>query len=104
MGENLRRMPRERRRLRVQLEEVNIASFTADVSPGGFCIEAMQVLPKGTTVHGTIGLGSAEFPFTGKIAWALAPDSRIGKRGRMGVQFTGIANDFFVAYQKAFET
>ncbi len=97
---NKRRMPRERRRLRVRIGEV--MSFTQDVSPGGFCLEAMQVYPPGTELHGTIEIGPQAFAFTGQVRWAIAPERKINKRGRMGVMFNGIDNQFYVAYQNAF--
>jgi hypothetical protein len=90
---NKRFVPRERRRLRISLGDR--LAFTADVSPGGFACDAMQVPRLGTTVHGSISLAERQFAFTGEVSWARAGDPRLSLRGRMGVRFTGIANEFF---------
>ena len=99
---NKRFVPRQRRRLKVSLGG-RLPSFTADVSPGGFACEMMNVPRPGTMVHGSLTFDSQEFPFTGEVSWAQAGDPRLSLRGRVGVRFTGIANDFFVRFREDME-
>ena len=91
---NKRLLPRLRRRLKLSLGG-KLPSFTADVSAKGFAAEVMHVLRPGTMVHGSLTLDGHEFPFTGEVCWAKAGDPRMSVRGRFGVRFTGIANQFF---------
>ena len=95
---NRRFVPRQRRRLKISLGG-KLPAFTADVSPGGFSAEMMQVLRPGLQVHGAITLAGKEFPFTGEVSWARAGDPRMSVRGRVGVRFTGIANEFFELFR-----
>ena len=97
---NRRFIPRLRRRVRLTLKDAGPV-FTADLSPGGFAAELLQVPRPGTTLHGTLPLGGQEFPFTGVVMWAKAGELRLNLRGRVGVRFTGIANAYFEAYQRA---
>src|SRR5260370_3853086 len=76
---------RRRRRFKVTLGIH--ASFTVDVSSGGFSTESMRVLPAGTEVVGTIQIEGKELPFSGRIAWAKASAPQMGLRGMMGVRF-----------------
>jgi hypothetical protein len=99
---NKRFVPRERRRLKIALGG-RLPAFTADVSPGGFACEMMTVPRPGTTVHGSITFLEREFPFTGEVSWAQAGDPRLSLRGRVGVRFTGIDNDFFTLYRAELE-
>jgi hypothetical protein len=118
---NRRFIPRLRRRLRIALAGApgsghapadadpatatqpafTQPAFTQDVSPGGLALELPRVPRPGTTVHGTLPLGGEEYPFTGVVVWAKAGEPRLQVRGRVGVRFTGIANAFFEAYQRA---
>ena len=100
---NKRVLPRFRRRLKLSLGG-KLPAFTADVSPQGFAAEVMHVLRPGTTVHGAITLEGREFPFTGQVCWAKSGDPRMSVRGRFGVRFTGIANDFYALFQSAWCT
>lgn len=68
--------------------------FTHDISAGGFCAELMNVKKPGTLLQGRINLEKREFPFAGQVRWALQGDLHLNKRGRMGVQFTHIPDDF----------
>jgi hypothetical protein len=99
---NKRFVPRQRRRLKISLGG-RLPAFTADVSPGGFACETMNVPRPGTMVHGSLTLDEREFPFTGEVSWAQAGDPRLSLRGRMGVRFTGIDNDFFVRFREELE-
>jgi PilZ domain len=76
---------RNRRRLKVRLPCG--ASFTLDVSAGGFCTEAMRVLPKGSAVRGTIECHGKSVEFAGRVAWNTPSDLALNVRGRMGVAF-----------------
>lgn len=98
---NRRFVPRQRRRLKISLGG-KTPSFTADVSPGGFAAEAMHVLRPGRQVHGTITLEGRAFDFTGEVSWARAGDPRMSIRGRMGVRFTGIANEFYELFRETY--
>ena len=93
MGESKRLLPRVRRRLGVTM--AGARAFTADISPGGFCIETMTVQRAGSDVNGVLQLDGREFSFTGKVAWAVAGDLRALQRGRMGIRFTGVASDYY---------
>jgi len=90
---NKRYVPRSPKRLPLQMG--GSRAFTADLSPGGFCVELSRALPPGVSVRGALELGGERFDFTGQVAWAHAGDLRLGVRARIGVRFTGIANAFF---------
>jgi hypothetical protein len=92
---NKRYVPRARRRLPLVLQGAR--AFTADLSPGGFCVELMRALPPGATVHGALEFAGERYDFTGQVAWARAGDPRLSVRSRIGIRFTGIANAFFAA-------
>ena len=100
---NKRLLPRLRRRLKLSLGG-KLPAFTADVSPQGFAVEAMHISKPGTDVHGSISIAGQEFNFTGKVCWAKAGDQRMSVRGRFGVRFTGIANQFFELFQTSWCT
>ena len=113
MDEN-RKLPRHRRRFTVSFgdqqapitDDVLSASFfaessgdqqpaiTADVSSGGFCVEMSEVLVPGSQVQGTLYFGSQEVPFTGEVTWATPVDPRASTRGRFGVRFTEVGQEF----------
>lgn len=93
---NKRMIPRVRKRLRIELNGAQ--AFTSDVSPGGFCVELLDVLPPGSDVRGTISLEESAFQFSGRVQWAVSGERKIMKRGRMGVRFTGIDPSFFQKY------
>ena len=93
---NKRLIPRVRRRLRVTVN--GNPAFTSDVSPGGFCVELMDVLPIGSDVTGTIEVGGTTFQYSGKVAWNVASERKIMKRGRMGVRFIGMDPRFYERY------
>ncbi|MBX7114364.1 MAG: PilZ domain-containing protein [Myxococcaceae bacterium] len=97
---NKRFVPRLKRRLKISLGG-RLPAFTADVSPGGFAVEAMQVMKVGSTVQGALTMEGREFAFTGKVTWAAYGEPRLSLRGRFGVRFTGIANEFFEVFQRA---
>jgi len=79
---------RKRWRFKVTIGEA--ASFTTDVSKGGFCTEAMRVLPLATTVEGAIeGFGKTVL-FSGRVAWSAPGDPSLHVRGRMGISFTEV--------------
>ena len=94
---NKRLIGRVRRRLRVILN--GAPTFTSDVSPGGFCVELMQVLPRGSDVAGMLELSQQSYAFSGRVAWAVKGEPRLNQRGRMGIQFTGIDHRFFERYE-----
>ncbi|MFZ5471825.1 MAG: PilZ domain-containing protein [Myxococcota bacterium] len=98
---NKRFVPRQRRRLKISLGG-KLPAFTADVSPGGFAIEMMQVPRTGAQVCGSISLGGRDFPFTGEVSWSRAGDPRMSVRGRAGVRFTGIANEFYELFRESY--
>jgi hypothetical protein len=91
----LRSNGRQRRRFRVSLAGASTC-FTVDVSAGGFCVEAMKVMIPGTCVTGTIEADGRAFTFSGSVAWTRASEPRLGLRGRMGVRFASIPEDFRV--------
>jgi hypothetical protein len=76
--------PRKRRRLLVQLDRT--ASFTIDVSPRGFCLGALKVLPVNSRLEGTIRVDQGmPIPFEGRVAWIAPGDRRLNLPGKMGV-------------------
>jgi hypothetical protein len=96
-----RSSPRLRRRCKIALSEAQgkagasaAAAFTVDVSAGGFCAELMRVPPPGTQVTGSIAIGGQEYPFSGRIAWTRASAPHMNLRGRIGVTFSEIADEF----------
>jgi hypothetical protein len=98
MPKNQRTLNRQRKRLKVLIGQAT--AFTIDVSPGGFCVELMRVFPPGSDVEGKLSLGSQDFPFTGKVAWAKAGDLRLNQRGRMGIRLTGIDNAYYTLFSQ----
>ena len=94
------RLPRCAARLRVALGRT--ALFTTDVSPGGFCAEALLPAEPGTVVAGSIALFGRDYPFTGEVVWSSPSDPRRRSRGKIGVRFSGIENRFFHAFVSAF--
>lgn len=99
---NKRFMPRQRRRLRINLGG-RLPAMTADVSPGGFSVEMAHAPRVGATVAGSISIAEHSYDFTGQVSWVLAGDPRLSLRARVGVRFTGVAPEFFAHYQTAFE-
>lgn len=100
---NHRTFQRLRRRLRLSLGG-KLPAFTADVSPGGFSAEMMQIPRPGTTVLGSLTLGGKEFTFTGLVRWAERGEPGLALRGKIGVRFTGIANEFFEMFRRSYPT
>ncbi len=96
-------IPRQRKRFKLSLGGGKLPSFTADVSPGGFAVEVAHVQRPGTETHGHLHVEGREFPFTGVVSWAQQGDPRLSVRGRMGIRFTGIDNDFFAVFQRITE-
>jgi len=85
----------ERRRRRYRLTMAGHPSaFTVDIGAGGFCTEVMRVLPAGTAIQGSLLVDGAEVAFAGQVAWTKAGEARMSVRGRMGVRFTRIPQDF----------
>ncbi len=77
---------RHRRRVRVTIG--GKATFTQNLSVGGFSAEVMRVLPPGSPVQGTMYLGEKDVGYVGSVAWVKPGDARVNLRGRMGVRFT----------------
>jgi len=84
---------RHRRRFRLTMSG-HPSAFTVDVGAGGFCTEVMRVLPAGTAVNGSLLVNGAEVSFAGLVAWTRPGEARMSLRGRMGVRFTRIPQDF----------
>jgi len=96
MGADKRKFPRERKRAKVVMGTSPV--FTVDLSAGGFCAETAHVLAPGSQVSGNLTYHGKMFEFSGKIAWAKEGDIRLGLRGRMGIQFTGISPEFYSVF------
>lgn len=62
---------------------------TADVSAGGFSVEAPFVFLPGSQLHGTFEVSGQELPFRGEVVWAAASGQPHGP-SRMGVRFTQV--------------
>jgi hypothetical protein len=65
------------------------AAFTADVTANGFCVETPHPAQPGTSVRGTVTLGSREFEFTGMVCWARGD----AQHARMGVRFLEVSQE-----------
>lgn len=62
---------------------------TADVSAGGFSVEAPFVFIPGALLHGTFEVDGRELPFRGEVVWAR-PGGEPQVPSRMGVRFTHV--------------
>jgi hypothetical protein len=62
---------------------------TADVSAGGFSLEAPYVFVPGSVLHGTFEVAGRELPFRGEVVWAK-PATQPQAASRMGVRFTQV--------------
>jgi PilZ domain len=91
---------RHRRRLRVSLGGAPI--FTADVSSSGLCAEMARVLKPGSEVKGNITLENKEYPFVGQVMWVKPGDPQLGIRGKMGIRFSQIADEFTSNFERMF--
>jgi PilZ domain len=80
----------DRQRWRFKVTLGSSASFTADVSQGGFCTELMRVLPPATRVRGSLEGFGRKVPFEGRVVWSSPGDQSLNVRGRMGISFTEI--------------
>ncbi|MFL5343384.1 MAG: PilZ domain-containing protein [Hyalangium sp.] len=60
---------------------------TADVSTGGFSVEAPFVFMPGSLLHGTFDVGGCKLPFRGEVVWAR-PAGQPQAPNRMGVRLT----------------
>jgi hypothetical protein len=85
---HVRSADRHRWRFKVMLG--SSASFTTDVSRGGFCTEAMRVLPPATPVRGLLEAFGKKVPFAGRVAWTAPSDPSLNVRGKMGISFTEV--------------
>jgi hypothetical protein len=90
---NARAMPRLKKRLKLWLAES--LAFTADVSATGFAIDLVRALKPGAMVHGRLEVDGVQWPFTGQVRWARAPEPRLQERGKAGVRLTGIEPAFY---------
>jgi hypothetical protein len=66
-----------------------LAARTADVSTGGFSVEAPFVFVPGSLLHGTFEVSGRELPFRGEVVWAT-PSNQPHGSSRMGVRFTEV--------------
>src|SRR3954464_3684322 len=73
-----------RRRRRYQVTLGAAVSFSIDVSPRGFCTEAMRVLVPGYCCSRMHRRRREEVAFTGHVAWNVAGDAMLGVRGQDG--------------------
>lgn len=60
---------------------------TADVSAGGFSVDAPFVFMPGSLLHGTFDVGGCKLPFRGEVVWAR-PSDESKAASRMGVRLT----------------
>jgi hypothetical protein len=67
-----------------------LPASTADVSAGGFSLEAPFVFLPGSQLHGTLDVSGCSLPFRGEVVWAQAT-SPAEAPSRMGVRFTEVA-------------
>ena len=64
---------------------------TADVSAGGFSVEAPFVFIPGSLLHGTFEVDGRELPFRGEVGVAgPSPPGEPRLPSRMGVRFTQV--------------
>ena len=84
----------DRQRWRFKVTVGSSASFTTDVSRGGFCTEMMRVLPPATPIRGSIEGFGKKVPFAGRVVWNAPGDASLNVRGRMGISFTEVGPEF----------
>ncbi len=77
---------RQRRRLRVRIGDA--IGFTNSIGVGGFSVQMMYALAKGSPVRGTLYLGETGIGYAGQVVWVKPGDPRINIRASMGVRFT----------------
>lgn len=82
-----------RHRLRARVATSLGTWFTLNLGRGGFCAELMRALRVGESVEGLIHLKGRDISFAGRVAWAADGDSRLNRRGRMGVCFLSVEPD-----------
>jgi Tfp pilus assembly protein PilZ len=85
------RLVRSARRLSLLLGN-RLSVSTADVSAGGFSVEAPFVFIPGSMLHGTFEVAGRRLPFRGEVVWAK-PASQPEAPSRMGVRFTEVASE-----------
>jgi len=68
-----------------------IPALSADISPGGFCLELPQVFVPKSVVHGFVLHGDRELPFRGEVTWARAGNPQLSVYSSMGVRFTQVS-------------
>lgn len=82
---------RLRRRVRVSIADA--VSFTNSISSGGFSVQMMRALTRGSPVWGTLHLGETGINYVGEVAWVRLGDPRINLRASVGVRFTGLSGE-----------
>jgi hypothetical protein len=85
------RLDRSARRLSLLVGN-RLPGSTADVSAGGFSLEAPFVFMPGSVLHGTFEVAGRELPFRGEVVWAK-PGSQPEAPSRMGVRFTQVGSE-----------
>ena len=89
----------DRQRWRFKVTLGSSASFTTDVSKGGFCTEVMRVLPPATSIRGSIEGFGRKVLFAGRIAWTSPGDPSLNVRGRMGISFTEVGPELVELFE-----
>lgn len=92
---------RQRRRLKVLVSQPRVALFTLDVSEGGLALEAPKAPLVGARQPGAVVIDGVDYPFEGRIAWALPGDHWLGTKAKYGVAFVTVHERYVAALQGA---
>ncbi|HZY03366.1 MAG TPA: PilZ domain-containing protein [Anaeromyxobacteraceae bacterium] len=82
---------RQRRRVRVSLGDAVV--FTNDIGSGGFSVQMMRAVARGSPVRGTLYLGEPGIDYVGEVVWVKPGDPRINLRASVGVRITDPSGD-----------
>lgn len=82
---------RQRRRVRVSIGDAVV--FTDNIGSGGFSVQMMRAVAKGSSVRGTLYLGEPAIDYVGEVVWVRPGDPRINVRASLGVRFTDLSGD-----------
>jgi hypothetical protein len=92
---------RRRRRVTLMLGD-RIPAFSADIGPGGVCVEMADVFLPGSSVHGSLKLGREVFRFRGEVTWAHPGDRKRGVLSRFGIRFDAMGEGFWSRFLARF--
>ena len=96
-----RTQTRRKKRVTLMLAD-RLPAFTADIGPGGACVEMADVFMPGAAVHGHLKLGRETFRFSGEVTWAKPGNVRRRQLSRFGVRFDQVSGPFWERFGERF--